>query len=151
MKEASSSSSNQPATAQMELRKLRLRCAQFEQRMDELRRMLLDLGQERDQLRQLYDSVPVACMTLDASGTLLEGNARAAALLGMEPAFLSGLKLANAIAVPQHVDRLRAHLGDVMRGRRPPSLRALATQAGRTRDSRTARERGAARANAGRP
>jgi PAS domain S-box-containing protein len=109
-------SSNQPVTAQDELRKLRLRCAQFEQRMDELRRMLLELGQERDQLRQLYDSVPVACMTLDASGALLEGNARAAALLGMEPAFLSGLRLANAIAVPQHVERLRAHLAEVMRG-----------------------------------
>ena len=109
-------SSNPPVTAQTELRKLRLRCAQFEQRLDELRRMVLELGQERDQLRQLYDSIPVACMTLDASGALLEGNARAAALLGLEPAFLSGLKLANAIAVPQHVDRLRGHLAEVMRG-----------------------------------
>jgi PAS domain S-box-containing protein len=110
------SSSNQAVTTQTELRGLQLRCAQFEQRLDELRRMVLDLGQERDQLRQLYDSVPVACMTLDASGALIEGNARAAALLGTDPAFMGGLKLANAVAVPQHVERLRAHIADVMRG-----------------------------------
>jgi PAS domain S-box-containing protein len=103
-------SSSNPVGGQMELRKLRLRCAQFEQRVEEQRRLAAELERERDGLRQLYDSLPVACMTLDANGILLEGNARAAALFGIEPAFLPGLKLASAVAVPQHVERLHGHI-----------------------------------------
>lgn len=107
-------SSSNPATGQVEIRKLRLRCAQFEQRLEEQRRLAAELERERDRLRQLYDSLPVACLTLDANGVLIEGNARAAALFGIEPAFLPGLRLASAVAVPQHVERLREHLADVL-------------------------------------
>jgi PAS domain S-box-containing protein len=107
-------SSSDPATGQVELRKLRLRCAQFEQRLEEERRLTAELERERDRLRQLYDSLPVACLTLDANGTLIEGNARAATLFGIEPAFLPGLRLASAVAVPQHVERLREHIAEVL-------------------------------------
>ena len=121
-------SSNQPSLAD-ELRSLRLRCAQFEQRMDELRRMLLELGQERDQLRQLYDSVPVACMTLDASGGAARRQ-RARGCAARHGARVPvGLKLANAIAVPQHVGPPAHSPRRSDARRRQPPLRALAAKA----------------------
>jgi PAS domain S-box-containing protein len=44
--------------------------------------------------RYLYDAAPVGLVTLDGNGSIVEGNERAAAMFGLEPAAMRGKRLA---------------------------------------------------------
>ena len=101
--------------AQAELLALRRRCAELERENAALRRSGEQAARERDDFRRRYDDLPLSCLTLDASGCVVEGNARFAALLGLAPTPLPGVDLESVIAVPQHVQRLREHLVTVFR------------------------------------
>jgi CheY-like chemotaxis protein len=80
-----------------------------------LRQANRQLARERDDYRQRYDELPLACATLDATGTVIEGNRALAALLHLPASALVGANVESAIAVPQHVQRFRDHLVGVFR------------------------------------
>jgi PAS domain S-box-containing protein len=88
------------------------RCAELEQETDRLRHALAERERERAH-QDTCEDLPVACALLDAEGTVLGCNALWSSLLGLDRGRIVGLKLEALVAVPQHVERLRAHLGDV--------------------------------------
>ncbi len=96
-----------------ELAMLRTRCAELERQNDLLRRSSTQAESERDSIRQRYDTLPVACLTLTPDGSVFEGNATFATLLGLAAAPSAGVNLEAVIAVPQHVERFRDHLASV--------------------------------------
>jgi len=96
-----------------ELAALRTRCAELERENEALRRASTQATNERDSIRQRYDTLPVACLTLAPDGSVLEGNATFATLLGLAAAPGAGVNLEAVIAVPQHVERIRDHLASV--------------------------------------
>jgi PAS domain S-box-containing protein len=57
---------------------------------EELRRAQMELAQTRDSFNDLYDSAPVAYLTLDAGALILEANLIAATLFGLERRGLVG-------------------------------------------------------------
>jgi CheY-like chemotaxis protein len=98
-----------------ELAGLQARCAELELQNARLRRSNAQLERERDGYRQRYDTLPVSCLTLEPDGSVVEGNATFAALLGLDATPAGGVNLVAVIAVPQHVERFRDHLAAVFR------------------------------------
>jgi PAS domain S-box-containing protein len=84
--------------------------AELVREIEALQRANEELARERDEYRQRYDQLPLACATLDAAGNVIEGNRALAALLHLPADALVGASLEAAIAAPQHVQRFRDHL-----------------------------------------
>ena len=85
---------------------------ELELQNEELRRSHVELEAARDRYFQLYEQAPVGYLTLDAAGTIVEANLRAAALLGTEAGRLVGSALGRWVSSDQAVVLAR-HLRDV--------------------------------------
>jgi PAS domain S-box-containing protein len=59
-----------------------------------------ELEQARDKYRHLYEYAPVGYLVLDAQGRIVEANATAAGLLGLDKEDLRGRPLAQFVAAP---------------------------------------------------
>ena len=66
--------------------------------------MQADLVQARDRFADLYDFAPIAYLTLDPAGLILEANLTAGSLLGVARRDLIGKKLARFVASDQRDD-----------------------------------------------
>ena len=65
---------------------------------EELRRVERELEQSKDRYRALYELAPVAYLTLDEAGCIIELNQQASTLLGLERSQLNGSCFADRIA-----------------------------------------------------
>ena len=81
---------------------------------DELRRAQEQLEQSRDRYRNLYNTAPVAYLTLDPKGTIVEANAAAEMLLEAGRQELTARPLSSWMT-ERHADELHLHLGAVFR------------------------------------
>ncbi len=84
---------------------------ELELQSEELRRTQAELQAARDRYFLLYDGAPVGYLTLDPSGAILEANARAAALIDVEPSVLVGSPLGTHVLAEGPV--LATHLREV--------------------------------------
>ena len=87
---------------------LQVRQIELEMQNEELHRAQGQLEAARDQLVELYDFAPVAYMTMDAAGVILEANLSAATLLGVSRESLVTKKL-NTFIAPEDQDIFYAH------------------------------------------
>lgn len=83
---------------------LRTHQVELEQQNEELQRAQGDLASARDRFIDLFDSAPVAYLTLDDEGYISEANLMAATELGVDRQAIVGRQFARCIA-PSHVDR----------------------------------------------
>jgi two-component system, cell cycle sensor histidine kinase and response regulator CckA len=72
---------------------LEVRRAELETQNEELRRAQAELQESRDQYYELFDLAPIAYVTLDEAGRIVETNLTAAELLGLPRASLIGRPL----------------------------------------------------------
>ena len=79
-----------PADIQQLIEDLQVHQIELEMQNDELRRLQLDLENERDKYTDLYDFSPVSYFTLNAKGIILGANLTAAAMVGVERGLLTG-------------------------------------------------------------
>jgi len=92
----------------------------LQQRLDALERELTALRAERDALAadrdrylQLYEATPVACLTVDEAGCVVELNREAAELLGRSPEAVLGQALSSCAthggetSIAAHLERCR--------------------------------------------
>lgn len=99
----------QPAAAEAGmLDELQQHQHELEAQNRELRRTQLELAAARDRYRDLYERAPVAYLTLDARGRILEANLMAATLLAHTPEGLRGRPLA-AFMAPAEAGRWHLH------------------------------------------
>jgi len=75
---------------------------------DELRVAERELGVARERYRELYDLAPVACLSLSASGCILEANKAAGILFRARPDALLGLRFLRFVA-QEHSDIFEKH------------------------------------------
>lgn len=87
---------------------------ELEMQNDELRRTQVELEVARDRYADLYDFSPAGHLMLDASGTIVEANLRAATLLGINRGKLIGQSLAHVIAAADQ-DLIHRHYQDVLK------------------------------------
>jgi PAS domain S-box-containing protein len=87
-----------PEAARLLFHELRVHQLELEMQNEELRRAQEQLEISRERYRDLYDMAPVAYLTLDESGRILEANAPASGLLGAARSELIGQTLAHFIA-----------------------------------------------------
>ncbi len=88
---------------------LEIHQVELEMQNEALRTAQLELEASRDRYHELYDLAPVAYVTLDAGGKILEANMTAALLLGVERSRLVGRHLAS-FAAPDDADDLHRYL-----------------------------------------
>jgi PAS domain S-box-containing protein len=87
---------------------------ELEMQNDELRRAHLELEESRDRYYELYDLAPVAYVTLDSVGRIVETNLTTAQLLGVGRARLVGRPLSTYL-FPDEADRYHRFLMNVTR------------------------------------
>jgi PAS domain S-box-containing protein len=76
---------------------LQIKQIELNKQNEELRRTQVELEAARDRYVALYDFSPAGHLTLDASGTIVESNLRAATLLGLNRQELIGQPLARFV------------------------------------------------------
>lgn len=91
---------------------LEVHAIELELQNEELRRSQLELTVARDRYQTLFDSCPVAYVTFDRAGLMLEANAAAAALFGVEVEDLLGRELSSLLDRSQ-ADALYLHLREL--------------------------------------
>ena len=94
--------------AQKLVHELHVHHAELEIQNEELRNAQQELIESRDRYRELYQSVPVGCLTLDAQRKILDANAAAVALLGLPLDVLAGQRLDKFVA-PEDADVYYLH------------------------------------------
>ncbi|MEI6308744.1 MAG: PAS domain S-box protein [bacterium] len=90
------------------LHELQVHQSELEMQNDELRRTQGELEASRARYFELYDLAPVAYLTLDENGIILEANLTAAKLLGMERSKLVGQRMSSQI-LPEDQDTCYLH------------------------------------------
>ena len=88
---------------QTSIEELRVAREELTRQNDELLTLHDAVAAEADRFRQLFEAAPIAYITTDSGGTIIEANAAAAALLGAERRFLAGKPL------PMFIDLNRRH------------------------------------------
>jgi diguanylate cyclase (GGDEF)-like protein/PAS domain S-box-containing protein len=112
---ARASVAKKPARAAEDLlHDMQVRQAELELQNVELRRMLADLEESRDQYIDFYDYAPVGYLTLDDKGVITEINLTGSALLGVERSKLLKQHLAHFVS-PEDQDRLQRHFQAVLK------------------------------------
>src|SRR5215831_1886158 len=76
---------------------LEIHQVELELQNEELRKTQVELATSRDRYTDLYEFAPIAYVTLDNRGRILEGNLMAAKLLGIERRTLLRANLAKFI------------------------------------------------------
>lgn len=108
-----------PEASQLMLHDLRVHQIELQMQNEELQRAQEELVASLEAYRDLYDLAPIGYCTVDASGTIIRANLRAASLFGVERSELSGQQLTRYIE-PQDQDSfylLRKQVQDSNAGR----------------------------------
>lgn len=92
---------------------LTLQRAELEVQNDELRETELQLLDANQRYRSLYDDAPIAYVTLDQRGRIVEANARAAELLATSRRCLVGVPFSRLLSQPD-ADRFHLHRWEVV-------------------------------------
>ncbi len=87
-----------PDEAHALIHELQLHQVELELQNEDLRAAQLALTEAHDRYEDLYDSAPVGYVTLDGVGGVVEANLRAAELLGLPRAELTGRAFASLVA-----------------------------------------------------
>ena len=95
--------------AQKLVHELQVHQAELEIQNEELRSAQQEVIKARDRYRELYQSVPVGCLTLNAHRKILDANAAAVALLGIPLDVLAGQRVDKFVA-PEDADVYYLHL-----------------------------------------
>ena len=104
---------------------------EIEMQNEELRRAQEELEKIRDRYAALYDFAPVAYVTLDSDGTIVEANLTAASLLKVERNSLVGQPLSRFVA-PEDQDTYHLHRRQVLAGH-PQSCELTLVKSDRSR------------------
>jgi PAS domain S-box-containing protein len=91
---------------------LRVQQLALERQNEEIRHTQRELEAERERVADLYQLAPVAHLTLDRVGTIVEATVLAVALLGVDRRRLTGRRLYERV-VPADWAALSRHLADV--------------------------------------
>lgn len=94
---------------------LRVQQLELERQNDEIHNTQRELEAERDRVADLYQLTPVAHLTLDRMGTIVEATVLAVALLGVDRRRLTRRRL-HELVVPADWATLSRHLADVFAG-----------------------------------
>jgi PAS domain S-box-containing protein len=94
---------------------LRVQQLELERQNEEIRNTQRELEAERDRVADLYQLAPVAHLTLDRAGTIVEATVLAVALLGVDRRRLTRRRL-HELVVPADWATLSRHLTDVFAG-----------------------------------
>jgi PAS domain-containing protein len=103
------------------IRELQLHRAELELQNEELRETEVQLLDASQRYRELYDAAPVAYVTLDRRGKILEANRAASELLGTERTALIGTALSRFMAQAD-ADRFHLHRWEVLSGAKGAAL-----------------------------
>jgi PAS domain S-box-containing protein len=95
------------------IHELRVHQVELQAQNEELRASQAELDRSREQYRELYESVPVASLTLAADDTILQVNPAALAFFGMAQRNLLGTRLSKFL-VPTDAARFEHHRRDVL-------------------------------------
>ena len=110
-----------PEEARNLLQELQVHQVELEMQNEEIRRTQAELETALARYTDLYDFAPVAYLTLDERGWVLEANLTAARLLGTERSRLVQRTLAPFIR-PEDKQKFRAYLLAVVQGQPAPPL-----------------------------
>ena len=106
-----------PRTEELQrlVHELRVQQLELERQNEERRNTQRELEAERDRVADLYQLAPVAHLTLDRAGTIVETTMLAVALLGVDRRHLTRRRL-HELVVPADWATLSRHLADVFAG-----------------------------------
>jgi len=110
-----------PEEAKFLFQELQVHQVELEMQNEEIRRTQAELETALARYTDLYDFAPVAYLTLDDRGWVLEANLTAARLLGTERSRLVQQPLAPFIR-PEDIKQFRAYLLAVIQGQAAPPL-----------------------------
>ena len=106
-----------PRTEELQrlVHELRVQQLELERQNEEIHHMRRELEVERDRVADLYQLAPVAHLTLDRVGTIVEATVLAVALLGVDRRRLTHRRL-HELVMPADWPTLSRHLVDVFGG-----------------------------------
>jgi PAS domain S-box-containing protein len=106
-----------PRTEELQrlVHELRVQQLELERQNEEIRNTRRELEAERDRVADLYQLAPVAHLTLDRAGTIVEATVLAVALLGVDRRRLTRHRL-HELVVAADWATLSRHLADVFAG-----------------------------------
>ena len=106
-----------PRTEELQrlVHELRVQQLELERQNEEIHHMRRELEAERDRVADLYQLAPVAHLTLDRVGTIVEATVLAVALLGVDRRRLTHRRL-HEFVMPADWPTLSRHLVDVFGG-----------------------------------
>ncbi len=110
-----------PEEAKYLLQELQIHQVELEMQNEEIHRTQAELETALAKYTDLYDFAPVAYLTLDPKGLVLEANLTAARLLGTERSRVVQQPLAPFIR-PEDKQKFRAYLAAVVQGEAAPRL-----------------------------
>jgi PAS domain S-box-containing protein len=106
-----------PRTEELQrlVHELRVQQLELERQNEQILNTQRELEAERDRVADLYQLTPVAHLTLDRAGTIVEATVLAVALLGVDRRRLTRRRL-HELVVPADWAALSRHLADVFAG-----------------------------------
>jgi len=112
-------------------RELEVRRVELELQNEELQRTQLELAAMSARYRELFDDAPVAYLTLDARGRVVDANLAAAALVGVDRGVLYGKPLSGFMRTTE-ADAFHVFRHEVMRAREKRACDLLLHRADRS-------------------